>query len=111
MEGSMNDFPNAMKHVIIEKKNLTIICLVVKSKEDVENPKRLRTTLKELNKYYKDIYIIKENDSNKLNLFANPTRLYINGDKVVTHMAFGISTIEGLESELGENLNFDTMKQ
>jgi len=104
-EGLLNDFPKAMKRIGAEKNHLRIICLIKKQQDDEENPKRLINTLKELNRYYTDIYIINELESRKINLFANPTRLYINKDKVVTHIALGISTIELLESELRENLN------
>ena len=102
LECLTNDFPNALKE--IENLNFSIICLLKRENSDIDNPESFNKTLNELKQFYESVYIINDNESRKINLFPNPTRLYINRDKVVKHIGIGTSLIENrLLNEIIEN--------
>jgi hypothetical protein len=103
LEGLTNDFPKAIKQLDKESRNFDIVCLLKRTQLDLENPEKFNKTLKELKSYFQAIYIIEEIDALKLNLFANPTRLYVNKNQIVTNVGLGISTIESLLNEIKLN--------
>ena len=92
--GSTTDLPKALKLCEPQSKDLRVLCLIKVEEEDKTKPERLGNTIKDLTNYYDTIYLVDEIDSRKLNLFANPTWLYINNDQIVSQMEFGVSTIE-----------------
>jgi len=108
LEGLTNDLPKAMELCVPQSNDLRVLCLIKVEEEDKTNPERLNKTIKELTYYYDTIYLVDEIDSRKLNLFANPTRLYINDDQIVTQMEFGVSTIERLCSEINGFIELTT---
>jgi hypothetical protein len=104
LEALTNDFPNAMKNLQNEIPDINIICLFKREKSDIENPVAFNKTLNELKLIYESVYVIDENQAYKINLFPNPTRLYVNENKVVTHIGIGTSLIENrLLDEIKEN--------
>ena len=99
-----NDFPNAIKQLANVHGAFDVICLLKREASDIQNPVRFDSFLTELEVYYEKIYIIDENEARKINLLANPTRLYISKNKVVKQIGFGVSLIEdGLLKEIKEN--------
>ena len=105
-EGISNDFPKTITHIKNDYKEFDyeIICLLKREASDIENPQQFNLLINEVKKSYKSLYVIDESESRKLNLFANPVRLYINEDKVVTYIGIGTSLIEeALYYEIYEN--------
>ena len=100
LESLTNDFPKAIQQIEQELQDIDIVCLLKRKQLDFENPAKFNKALDELKFYFPSFYIIEDIDAKKLNLFANPTRLYIDKNQIVTYMGFGISTIEGLINEI-----------
>lgn len=94
IEGLTNDFPKALKKLQNELSDIQIICLLKREKSDLENPVVFLQRLTELNLLYNTVYIIDENQAQKINLIPNPTRLYVNKHKVVTYIGIGTSLFE-----------------
>ena len=104
LECLTNDFPNAIKSLQNEISNIKIICLLKRENSDIKDPESFNQTLNELKLIYETVYVIDDNQAYKINLFPNPTRLYINNDKVVKHIGIGTSLIENrLLNEIKEN--------
>lgn len=103
LEGLTNDFPKAMKELEKESLDFNVICLLKRENSDIGQPKFTKT-LYELTQFYEFVYIIDNSEAMKINLYPNPTRLYINNDKVVKHIGIGTSLIENkLLNEIKEN--------
>lgn len=103
LEGLTNDFPNAIKELGKDSLNFNVICLLKREKSDIDQPK-FKETLNELIQIYESVYIIDESEARKINLFSDPVRFYINGEKVVKHIGTGVSLIENtLLNEIKEN--------
>jgi hypothetical protein len=96
-------FPKAITKFNKNNKAIPVICLLKKTENDKSNSMRFNNTLKELKRLYQTIYIIDEKEAGKLNLLINPTRLYVNKDRIVTNMEFGIPTVEELCDEIKQN--------
>jgi hypothetical protein len=105
LEALTNDFPKALEKLQNEISNTKIICLFKREKSDIENPMAFDKTLNELKLIYETVYIIDDIQAYKINLFPNPTRLYVNKNKVVTHIGIGTSLIENkLLEEIKKNI-------
>ena len=100
MEGLTNDLPYALNKLQEEKIKINVICLFIKTDSDDEDIKHFNTTFNELKSFYPNIYVIHENDSKRLNVFANPTRMLIDHDKSVIKIGIGVSTPERLYEEM-----------
>lgn len=100
MEGLTNDLPNALQKLKENKIGINVICLLIKEDSDYENIDLFNSSLNELKPFYPNIYIIKDVDSKRLNVYANPTRMLIDINKVVTYIGLGVSTPERLYEEL-----------
>lgn len=104
LESLTNDFPETLKKLQHEISDIQIICLFKREKSDLENPVAFNKRLNELKLIYETVYIIDDNQANKINLFASSTRLYVNEHKVVTNIGIGTSLIKnGLLEEIKEN--------
>ncbi len=110
LEALTNDFPKVLKKLKSEISEIKIICLFKREKSDIENPVAFDQTLNELKMIYETVYIIDYNQAYKINLFPNPTRLYVDKNNVVTYIGIGTSTIEnGLLEEIKENIGADNV--
>lgn len=89
--GITNDFPKAVKKIRDSHPEFdwNILCLVKRDSSDFENPAPFDRLIREVRPLYDTFYIIDEYESRKLNMFANPCRLYIGNDKVVSAMHMG----------------------
>lgn len=103
LEGLTNDFPKAMEQINKEGQKIDIVCLLKRTPSDIEKPKEFNAMLEQLKSHFQKIYIIEEIDARKLNLFANPTRLYVDKNQMVTNVGLGLSTIDGLINEINRN--------
>ncbi len=92
-EGLTRDFPEALNKFKKKYKNrhLQVICLLIRDQKDKENLTDFNKTLEEIIPYYNSLFIIDENEANKINVFANPTRLYIDDRMIVTNYALGVN--------------------
>ncbi len=104
LECLTNDFPKAVNQLQSDLQNIDIICLLKRENSDIENSDAFNQNVNDLKKLYKKVYIIEENEARKINLFPNPTRLYVNNYKIVKHIEFGTSLVENrLLNEIKEN--------
>jgi hypothetical protein len=108
-EGITNDFPKAVSKIrsSYPEFDWNIVCLLKRDSSDFENPTKFNQLIKEVRSLYDTFYIIDEQESRKLNMFANPCRLYIGKEKIVSYMRMGtyveVSTMykEVLKNTLG----------
>ena len=106
-ESMMKDFPEAIEKYRTQHSDidLNVICLAKESPEDKQNPDQFSDFVDDLKSKYSNLYIIKNEEAHKLNLHANPVRLYVNEDFVVKHFDVGLSLVEGnLYNEIETNL-------
>ncbi len=104
-DGITNDFPKAIKQLEDELSGIQIIVFLKLEVEDIKNPERYASFLKELQSIYPVVYTIKMKDAYRINLIANPARLYVDDQQIVQAMGFGISRIPGrMVDEIRENI-------
>jgi hypothetical protein len=106
-EGLVNEFPKAIQQLKPSGNNLKIVCLLIKPHYDIEDIQTLDNLYVEVMPLYSTIYFIDEDEAWKLNLYANPTRLYIDKNQIVRNIGLGISTVENLVKEIESNLDAD----
>lgn len=96
MEGMCHDFPKAIEKVnnAYSDKKAHIIGILIKAVEADSDMKRFYKAANEIKAFYPHFYIIDHEMAAKLNIFANPTRYYINGQKTITHLGMGINMKE-----------------
>ena len=77
--GITNDFPKAVSKIRTPYPEFdwNILCLLKRDSSDFENPTKFNRLIKEVRPLYDTFFIIDEHESRKLNMFANPCRLYI----------------------------------
>ena len=56
--------------------------MIKKNDESVEDTKTLKLQIEQLKALYSSVYFINEKEANKINLYNNPSRLYINNQKI-----------------------------
>jgi hypothetical protein len=103
LDGLSAIFPKAIKMLDKQLINTQVICLLKKTHEDVANPELFNNVIKELKPSYSVIYIVEKREAGKLNLCINPTRLYLNKNKVVTNIELGLPSPEELYKEIKHN--------
>ena len=102
-ESLRKEFPIALDSLKIELQDYEIICLIKRTEADLENTSRFERFTKELREIYESIYIIEESEAYKMNLYANPARLYINQDQKVEHIALGLPNVQSQIIEIRKN--------
>lgn len=100
MTGLAEDLPKVEKKLKENKVDFDLICLIIKDSADYQDTKIFDDALTSLKIIYSKIYIIDKWESDKLNVFANPTRLIINKNKILEYIGIGVSTADGLYREL-----------
>lgn len=104
----LNDFPIALDSLKDELQDYEIICLIKRTKRDIEDNSRFDMFVSELQEIYEPLNIIEESDANRMNLLGNPTRFYINKDQKVEHIASGASNVENRIFEIRQNTGANT---
>lgn len=100
-QGSLReDFPMAMDSLKNQLEDYDIICLVKHTPWDTADSKSFDGLVSDLQEMYDQIYTIEEADAYRINLIANPVRLYINEEQKVEHIASGLSNVEGQVFEI-----------
>jgi len=97
MEGMCHDFPKTMEKVKKDHPEAAIqsIGILIKAVEADSDPKRFHAAAEEINALYSNyFYIMDDKTAAKLNIFANPTKYYINDSRIKTHLGMGINNIE-----------------
>lgn len=102
-EGLVNVFPKAVQQLNPGWSNMKIVCLLIRTDHDSENRQILENLYIEVEPLYRNIYFIDEVEAWKLNLYANPTRLYIDKNQTVRNIGLGISTVEHMVKEIESN--------
>lgn len=86
-EEAQTEFPALIREISDELEDIDIFCFVENSKD--YDPKQVGDYVWSLQKEYSKIYLIDQNDAVKLNLYACPTKLFINKEQVVCFMHVG----------------------
>jgi len=108
MTGLTEDLPKTSKKLKENNIDLPIVCLLIKDSSDYKEPKLFNDALNRLKVIYFKMYIIDQQESDKLNVYANPTRLLINKNKILEYIGIGVfSTADGLYRELEKILAND----
>lgn len=96
MDGLNKDFPKAYDQVTKDfpEESIEVICFIIRTYESEDEPKRIETVIKEVKEQYMSIYIIDQIMADRLNIFGNPTRYYINDSKILTHLGMGSNQIK-----------------
>jgi hypothetical protein len=98
----MNTFPNSLKK--IKNKKIHTICLIKNNETSLEDSIIFKQQIEKLNTLYSSVYYINEKEADKLNLYNNPSRLYINNQKTVCYIAVGLPMIGDLYDEIRLNV-------
>ena len=102
-EGLTNDLQFALKELEKEKIKPVIICLLIKEKSDYNDTTKFLDRYNNLGKLYDNFYVIDRVDANKLNVFANPTRLYFDKNLKLKNYKIGVSTPRKRYVEMKKN--------
>ena len=107
MEALSNGLPKAIQKVKKNGTSTEVICLVVKEEWDTENPEIFDSKLNQLKSFYDKLYIISIEEAKRINVFADPTLMLVNADKVVVDIYPGDGE-EGALYEYFQNTNPNT---
>jgi len=99
-----NIFPLSLKKYRANYKDIQAICLLKRTESDISDSINFIKTIQELKPLYNSIYIIEEKDANRLNMNANPTRLYVTKHLVVKNIKVGINLTGDLYDEIVQNV-------
>lgn len=84
-EEFVSSFPETIRAIEDTPGEFDVFCLII----DGGNPDDNAMLVTELLPNYRNIYIISGDEAAKLNVFSNPTKLYLNKEKTVVHYAMG----------------------
>lgn len=84
-EEFVSSFPETIRAIEDTPGEFDVFCLII----DGGNPDDNAMLVTELLPNYRNIYIISGDEASKLNVFSNPTKLYLNKEKTVVHYAMG----------------------
>lgn len=84
-EEFVSSFPETIRAIEDVPGEFDVFCLII----DGGNPDDNDMLVTELLPNYRNIYIISGDEASKLNVFSNPTKLYLNKEKTVVHYAMG----------------------
>ncbi len=97
-------FPEAVRNLGEKADDIEIICLVVSNKAD--GKEAAENFAAKLRSNYDNIYIIDNQEAAKMNIFANPTKLFVNKDHIVVHYSMGFVNEEEYRfQELSEGID------
>lgn len=86
-EEAQKEFPALIREISDELDGIDIFCFVENSKD--YNQQQVGDYVWSLQKEYSKIYLIDQNDAIKINLYACPTKLFINKEQIVSFMHVG----------------------
>ncbi len=84
-EEFVSSFPETIRSLEEVPGEFDVYCLVI----DSGNPDDNTRLVTELSPNYRNIYIISGEEAAKINVFSNPTKLYLNKERAVVHYAMG----------------------
>ena len=84
-EEFVSSFPETIRAIEDTPGDFDVFCLIIDSGDPDDNA----MLEAELLPNYRNIYIISGDEAAKLNVFSNPTKLYLNKEKTVVHYAMG----------------------
>jgi len=99
-----NIFPKSLKKYRANYEDIQVFCLLKRTESDISDSISFNKTIQELKPLYNSIYIIEEKDANRLNMNANPTRLYVTKHMVVKNIKVGINLTGDLYDEIVQNV-------
>ncbi len=83
MEALSNGLPKAIQKAKKNGTSTEVICVVVKEERDAETPEIFNSKLNQLKSFYDKLYVISIAEAKRINVFADPTLLLVNAEKVV----------------------------
>lgn len=86
-EEAQKEIPALIREISDELDGIDIFCFVENSKD--YNQQQVGDYVWSLQKEYSKIYLIDQNDAIKINLYACPTKLFINKEQIVSFMHVG----------------------
>ena len=98
-----NIFPASYKKYCSKNKEIPVFCLIKRTESDISDSINFYKTINELKPLYSSIFIIEEKDANRLNMNANPTRLYVSKHMIVKNIKVGINMDGDLYDEIVQN--------
>lgn len=103
-EEAQTDFPNLIREISDELEGIDIFCFVENDKD--YDQQLVSDYVWSLEKEYSKIYLIDREDALKMNLYACPTKLFINKDQVVCFMHVGYAMeVEARLNLIREGIN------
>lgn len=81
------EFPALVREISDELEGIDIFCFVENSSD--YDQQQVNDYVWTLQKEYSKVYLIDQEDAAKMNLFACPTKLFINKDQIVSYMHVG----------------------
>lgn len=97
--GMLNDFPQALTEFQHKHQLPEVVCLLTRTPADLEYPDDFERSVTQLHEHYSSVYIIEESEAHRINAIFPATRFYVE-NKLVNHIAFGISNVEIMMKEL-----------
>jgi hypothetical protein len=100
-------FPKSYKKFSQEHGHILVICLIKRTEDDINDSGTIKKTIDNIKPFYNSIYIIDEKEASKLNMYANPSRLYVTKDLVVKNIKFGMDLSGDLYEEIKQNIKLN----
>ncbi|ESU22936.1 hypothetical protein FLJC2902T_32420 [Flavobacterium limnosediminis JC2902] len=100
-------FPKSYKKFSTENKRVPVICLIKRTADDIKDSEAINKTIEKIKPFYNSIYIVDEKETNKLNMFVNPSRIYVTKNMVVKNIKFGIDISGDLYEEIKQNIDLN----
>lgn len=97
--GMLNDFPQALTDFQHKHQLPEVICMLTRTPADLEYPDDFERSILQLQEHYTAVYVIEESEAHRINSIFPATRFYVE-NKLVNHIAFGISNVEIMMKEL-----------
>ncbi len=99
-------FPDVIAEIDSNMLDKKVICLIVNREEDSLFMNTLKEELIELNSIYGHLFMITYKEARKINMLANPTRIYLAKNQSVKDIAFGMAVEDkNLKKEILSHLD------
>lgn len=104
-ESVANIFPKVRDSLFLPPASVDVICLLIE-RTDIDDTLMSENWLYEQcsRKYGKDLYLIQDSVANRINMFSNPTRIYVNADAKVLRITGGMLETENQIAEVASIL-------
>ncbi|HNX89178.1 MAG TPA: hypothetical protein PKH58_08855 [Paludibacteraceae bacterium] len=88
---TMEDLPKIITRLKKQYDDFDVICLVVRTKADIDDPAAFKSYLAGLKPLYPVLCVMEEEAARKMNVFGSPTRLLIDKNRTVVKIKTGMA--------------------